>query len=59
MKVVNPDAAKPAVDLEQPAVVTGLMGLLLGDQVSLFEAGIAEACAELSRANISTVTVYW
>jgi hypothetical protein len=32
-KVVNPEAAKPAVDLEQEALVSQLMGLLLGDQV--------------------------
>jgi hypothetical protein len=39
VKVVNPDAAKPAVDLEQQAVVAGLMGLLLGDQVGGYVGG--------------------
>uniref|UniRef100_A0A383W1Y8 Proteasome component Ecm29 N-terminal domain-containing protein n=1 Tax=Tetradesmus obliquus TaxID=3088 RepID=A0A383W1Y8_TETOB len=31
-KLVNPDAAKPAVDLESVALVGGLTALLLGDQ---------------------------
>jgi hypothetical protein len=32
-KLVNPDAARPAVDLEARRLVEGLMALLLGDQV--------------------------
>eukprot|EP00879_Flechtneria_rotunda_P019701 GHRR01020702.1.p1 GENE.GHRR01020702.1~~GHRR01020702.1.p1 ORF type:complete len:263 (+),score=132.79 GHRR01020702.1:1-789(+) len=32
IKIINPDAAKPAVDLEQPALVESLMKLMLGDQ---------------------------
>jgi hypothetical protein len=32
-KLVNPDAARPAVDLERPALVAALTALLLGDQV--------------------------
>ena len=37
MKLVNPDAAKPAVDLEQRALVEALIRLLLGDQVGLWD----------------------
>lgn len=33
LKLINPDAAKPAVDLEQAQVVEALMALMLGDQV--------------------------
>lgn len=33
VKLVNPDAAKPAVDLEQRPLIEALMALLLGDQV--------------------------
>jgi hypothetical protein len=32
-KLANPDAAKPAVDLEGQSLVDGLLALLLGDQV--------------------------
>lgn len=35
IKLINPDAARPAVNLEQPALVEALMGLLLGDQVGM------------------------
>lgn len=33
LKLINPDAAKPAADLEQPELLQALMKLLLGDQV--------------------------
>lgn len=34
VKLINPDAARPAVDLESQQLVTALMKLMLGDQVS-------------------------
>jgi hypothetical protein len=34
LKLVNPDAAQPSVDLERPEVVEPLIRLLLGDQVT-------------------------
>eukprot|EP00878_Enallax_costatus_P020969 GHUV01022185.1.p1 GENE.GHUV01022185.1~~GHUV01022185.1.p1 ORF type:complete len:557 (+),score=262.61 GHUV01022185.1:128-1798(+) len=32
VKIINPDAARPAVDLESPPLVKSLMTLMLGDQ---------------------------
>jgi hypothetical protein len=39
VKLINPDAAKPAVDLEQKELVESLVRLLLGDQVCTGAAG--------------------
>lgn len=53
VKLINPDAAKPAVDLEQKELVESLIKLLLGDQVShmdfypLARAAMVDKCGQL------------
>lgn len=40
LKLVNPDAARPAVDLESQPLVNSLMALMLGDQVGGSKPGL-------------------